>query len=84
MLAVGAVTVPLSVDVPVTDRLPTVIAPETPNDVNVPTEEMLGCAAVDKVPVRVVAVTVVPLTLPPEIFPVTANDVNVPTEVMLG
>ena len=71
--AVGAVTVPESVEVPLTDRL-----------VKVPTAVILGCVAVLMVPAMVVPAMVVPDKLPPVILPDTANDVNVPSDVTLG
>ena len=67
LLAVGAVTKPESAAVPL-----------TANDVSVPKLVMLGCAAVDRVPV-----TLVPDRFPPLILPVTAGEPKVPTEVML-
>ena len=50
------------------------ILPVTSNDPSVPTEVILGCAAVVSVPVN----------NEPETVPVTSNDVSVPTEVILG
>ena len=70
----GAVTTPDKVEVPVTDRLPAATAPETVNDVSVPTDVRLGCAAVDRVPLRLL----------PEMLPVTDRDDRTPKEVMLG
>ena len=73
LAAVGAVTVPDKVEVPLTDRL-----------VKVPTEVILGCAAVLMVPARLLPTMVVPLRLPPVILPDTANDVRMPNDVTLG
>lgn len=69
LAAVGAVTTPDKVEVPVIDKFPPDTFPDTDSDVSVPTDVTLGCAAVAKVPV---------------IVPETARDVRVPTEVMDG
>jgi hypothetical protein len=69
-------TLPVN-SVPLT--LPALTLPVTLNDVNVPVDVMLGCAAVANVPV-----SNVPDTLPALTLPVTLNDVNVPTDVMFG
>jgi hypothetical protein len=48
-------------------KLPLVVLPVTASELNVPTEVMLGCAAVVTVP-AVVALDTVPVTLPPGIL----------------
>ena len=60
--------------------------PLTANEVNVPTEVMLGCAAVVNVPVSSDAPTVPELayTLPAITFPVTVALVRVPVLVIFG
>jgi hypothetical protein len=62
-----------------------VVLPVTAKLDRVPTDVMLGCAAVVTVPavVALVAVPADPLT-DPVIVAVTVNALNVPTEVMLG
>jgi hypothetical protein len=66
-------------------KFPDVVLPVTASAVSVPTEVMLGCAAVVTVP-AVVALVAVPAD--PDILPVivavTVSPDNVPTEVMLG
>ena len=59
--------------------LPPTILPLTLNDVRVPTEVILACAAVANDPVKFV-----PDMLPPAMLPVTFNEVRVPTEVILA
>src|SRR6201992_439760 len=79
---------------------PALMAPETVNAVNVPSEVILGCAPVTIFPLILVEVIAVrfasevipevadedkgPLIDPALIAPATVNAVNVPSEVMLG
>ena len=67
---------------PAVIKLPLVVLPVTVRLLNVPTEVMLGCAAVVTVP-AVVAEPAEPLTEPVMVDD-TVNELNVPTEVMLG
>ena len=81
---------PLPVNTPVFAVTATAVTvPLTPSDVNVPTDVMLGCAAVVTVPAVVAAplnapVNVVADTLPALMFPVTAKLVSVPVLVIFG
>ena len=65
--------------------LPAVTLDVTVKLPKVPTDVILGCAAVVNVPVKLVALTnVAPVKFPAPIVPVTANEVSVPTLVILG
>ena len=67
-------------------RLPNTPSPATVSDDNVPTEVILGCAAVLILPTK--AVSVFPIVLANIVVavipPLTANPVKVPTEVILA
>ena len=78
------VMVPVALTVPAVAKLPPVTVPVTLKLDNVPTDVMLGCAAVLSVPATVVNAPSVALTLPLSTLPVTLTLVSVPTDVMLG
>ena len=97
MLLFCTLSTPVPVTLPVPPLVSTdsvlfnVAAPLTPNEVNVPTEVMLPCAAVVSVPPKFVAVNVpTPVILEPLLLmpfkvepPLTLNPVKVPTDVKL-
>ena len=78
------VTVPVADTSPAVRILPPCTLAVTVRALSVPTDVILVCAAVSKVPAMLVNAPRVPDTLPLVILPVTARLDNVPTLVMLG